>query len=222
MYFIFTKKIWLKKNFDYLKNKKIIIRNKLSIKEIYRLKPKFLFFIHWSKYIPPKIFKNFLCIQFHTSDLPFGRGGSPVQNLILMGKKKTKITAFKVESEVDSGPYCMKRKINLNGNAENIFRNIEKISINMINSMVNMSSIKFKKQRGKITYFKRRRKNESEFNKNKKKLNSLIKINDFIRALDAEGYPKANLTFKNFKILLSNSKIYKNKLIGKFEIEKKK
>ena len=39
--------------------------------------------------------------------------------------------------------------------------------------------------------------------------------------LDADGYPKAFISFKGFKILLKQTKIYKNTLNGKFEIIKK-
>ena len=37
--------------------------------------PDYIFFPHWSFYIPEGIFQNWECIVFHMTDLPFGRGG---------------------------------------------------------------------------------------------------------------------------------------------------
>ena len=79
---IITKKFWDKKNYKNL-NKKFEIKNKLEKKFIQKNNPKYIFFIHWSKLIPENIYKNYNCIQFHSSNLPRGRGGSPIQNQIL-------------------------------------------------------------------------------------------------------------------------------------------
>ena len=91
MFLIITKKKWNLKNFQKI-NKKLTILLDLDQKQIIRINPKIIFFIHWSKIIPKKIYNNYLCIQFHSSDLPKYRGGSPIQHQILDGLKKTKIT----------------------------------------------------------------------------------------------------------------------------------
>ena len=59
-----------------------------------------------------------MCIQFHSSDLPKFKGGSPIQNQILKEIKKTKLTAFKINNIIDGGDICMKSNILLNGKAE--------------------------------------------------------------------------------------------------------
>ncbi len=41
---------------------------------------------------------------------------------------------------------------------------------------------------------------------------------DFIRMLDAEGYPKSYLEFENIKIEFSEVHMKSNKLVGKFEV----
>ena len=43
------------------------------------------------------------------TDLPFGRGGSPLQNLIVRGYKSTKLTAIKVQSGIDTGDIYLKK-----------------------------------------------------------------------------------------------------------------
>ena len=101
-YIIITKKIWDNNNFKNLK-KNITLLNNLKIDKIKKINPKIIFFIHWSKHIPKNIYENFTCIQFHSSNLPKGRGGSPIQNQIIQKIKKTKISAFKVSNILDSG-----------------------------------------------------------------------------------------------------------------------
>lgn len=43
-----------------------------------RTTPKYIFFIHWSWIVPSVILEKFECVCFHMTDLPFGRGGSPL------------------------------------------------------------------------------------------------------------------------------------------------
>ena len=46
-------------------------------------KPEKVFIPHWSYIIPESIWTVYPCIVFHMTDLPYGRGGSPLQNLIM-------------------------------------------------------------------------------------------------------------------------------------------
>ena len=61
--------------------------------------------------IPKKIYSNYDCIVFHMTDLPYGRGGSPLQNLIVRGHKETKISALNVQSGLDTGDIYLKKKL---------------------------------------------------------------------------------------------------------------
>ena len=54
------------------------------------------------------------------TDLPYGRGGSPLQNLILKGKKTTKITAFKMIDKIDAGPIYLKKIVTRRKSRRNI------------------------------------------------------------------------------------------------------
>ena len=122
-YLIITKKIWNKESVKYRKLKSKIL-NKLEFNLIEKLKPDRIYLIHWSKIIDERIFKRYDCIQFHCSNLPKFKGGSPVQNQIINGINKTKLTGFKVVKKIDSGDICFTRNINLNGNAEEIYKRI--------------------------------------------------------------------------------------------------
>ena len=91
-------------------------------------KPDFLFFLHWNWKVSSEIIKKHECVCFHITDLPFGRGGSPLQNLILNGNKETMISAFKMVEELDAGPIYTKKPLLLNGRAEDIYRNANNLS----------------------------------------------------------------------------------------------
>jgi len=52
--------------------------------------------------------------------MPYGRGGSPLQNLIVRGYRHTKLTALRMVEEFDAGPVYLKEDLCLEGNAEEI------------------------------------------------------------------------------------------------------
>lgn len=155
---------------------------------------KKVFIPHWSYLIPSSIFDNFECILFHMTDLPYGRGGSPLQNLILRGHKKTKISAIRVESGIDTGDIYLKKKLSLEGSAQDIFERANNIIFKMILEIIK-SNPSPTKQIGQPYNFKRRTPEMS----NIKELKKLDEIYDYIRMLDAEGYPKAFFETKFFK-----------------------
>lgn len=209
-----------KKRYKKLRIKSFYFDYKINKKKIKKLNPTIIFFIFWSKKIEKNLFKNYTCIQFHTSDLPKFRGGSPVQNQIIKGIKKTKITAFKMNSKIDSGDICMKSNVNLNGNGEDIYKRIEIIALKMAIKIAKMKKINFIKQLGKVSYFKRRKPEDSNLELIKN--SNLPKIYDFIRMLDADGYPKAFLKIGDKKIALNNAIMSKKSISGYFKIEKLK
>ena len=215
---IITKKVWSAYNFKKLKKKFFKVSNNLNYTKIKKFNPKIIFFIHWSKMIEKKIYNNFECIQFHSSDLPIGRGGSPIQNQILMGIKNTKITAFKVTKKLDGGPIVLKKPIKLRGTAQEIYIDMEKISLKMISEISKMKKLIYKKQKGKVLIFKRRLENQSEIKTNK--ISSTKKLYDFIRMLDAKNYPKAFIKLNRFIGRLSNAKYKNQKLLATIEFIK--
>lgn len=84
----------------------------------------YIFIPFWSWYIPPEIYENWECVIFHMTDLlhSFGRGGSPLQNLIIRGYEKTKISAIRCVEELDAGPVYMQRILDIStGTADEIY-----------------------------------------------------------------------------------------------------
>jgi len=78
-----------------------------------KINPKYIFVPHWSHIIPKEIWGNYETIVFHETDLPFGRGSRPIQNLIMQGYTKTKISALKVNEGLDSGPIYLKKDLDI-------------------------------------------------------------------------------------------------------------
>ncbi len=54
-------------------------------------------------------------IVVHESDLPIGRGWSPLTHQILEGKNQITVTLFEASETVDNGPYYLKKKYLLRG-----------------------------------------------------------------------------------------------------------
>ena len=127
-YVLLTSKYWHDELFkllnSYEKNSYwFLIKSKSSFttENLKKIKPKLIFIPHWSDLIPEEIFSNYECILFHMTDLPYGRGGSPLQNLIKNGHSTTKITAIKVTEGIDQGPIYLKKDLDLSGTAKEIF-----------------------------------------------------------------------------------------------------
>ena len=175
-----------------------------------KIRPAFIFIPHWSYLIPEEIFLNFKCIVFHMTDLPFGRGGSPLQNLIKAKFKKTKISAIKVEKGIDAGDIYLKKELSLEGTAREIFEKSSIIIKNMIFEILT-KNIKPIPQIGEGTNFKRLKPEDGILNE----LNDLEIVFDYIRMLDCDGYPPAYVETENLKFEFSNAEQNKkSKLIS--------
>jgi methionyl-tRNA formyltransferase len=170
-----------------------------NLKEI---APDKIFIPHWSYIIPGEIYKNYECVVFHMTDLPFGRGGSPLQNLITRGYIDTKISALKVADGLDTGEIYLKKDLSLLGTAEEIFIRTSLIISEMIKEIVDLD-LKPVPQEGTVTEFKRRKKEDSDISK----LNEITEIYDYIRMLDAEGFPKAYLDMGDFRLEFSRASL---------------
>jgi methionyl-tRNA formyltransferase len=203
-YLICCSKKWFVKNSSKKFKKKfkfIFYKKKLNYLAIKKINPKIIFFCHWSYIVPKNIFNNFLCINFHTAPLPFGRGGSPIQNLIKRGIKKTPVCAIKMVDEIDAGPIYLKKNIQLTGSLNTILSSISlKIEVMILELIRKLP--KPIKQKGTIKIFKRLEPKMSEIKKNDK----FSKIYDKVRMLDSTEYPRAFIKFNNFIIKFSNIK----------------
>lgn len=192
-----------------------IINNKeqLTYKVLEKLKPDYVFFPHWSWLISKNILTNFNCILFHMTDLPFGRGGSPLQNLIVCGIENTKISAIKVNEDIDTGDVYLKEDLNLNGTAEEIYIRASKIIFERMIPHIITEQLLAKPQIGNIVVFNRRKPEDGEIMPSME----LKEIYDYIRMLDAEDYPRAFIKFGKYKLNFSRASLKSGKLIADVE-----
>ena len=188
----------------------------LSDENLRLLCPDWIFFPHWGSKISRSIFEKYKCIIFHMTDLPYGRGGSPLQNLIVRGHKMTKLSAIQCVEEMDAGDIYLQRDLSLLGTAEEIYSRASVLMQEMIFEIVQKNIVPFEQQ-GEVVSFKRRKKAES----NVMDLSNVEQVFDYIRMLDAEGYPKAfieteNLTFEfSSADLKSNDELHAKVIITK-------
>lgn len=199
----------------------ILIKNKVDL-DAFDLKdyhPKYIFFIHWSWHISQEIFSNFECILFHMTDLPYGRGGSPLQNLILNNHKSTKISAIKVVEQVDAGPVYLKSKLNLKGSAEKVYVRATKLILKDMIPKIIDSMITPVEQTGLVTSFTRRLPIQSDFEEILYDSDQLEALYDFIRMLDAQGYPRAFIDKGKFHIEIFDANYNENNIKAKVIIK---
>ena len=157
------------------------------------------------------------CVCFHETDLPYGRGGSPLQNLIAYGHKNTFISALQMSSELDAGPIYLKRSLSLEGLAEEIFIRIANIVAEMIKEII-IKNPQPKAQVGESTFFKRRKPEQSKIVP--KIDGTIIDIFDHIRMLDADGYPKAFIESGGFRYEISRPALKTNEILADVRITK--
>ncbi|SIO49119.1 formyltransferase family protein [Chitinophaga niabensis] len=180
------------------------------------MRPDYIFFLHWSDIIPAPVYTQFNCIVFHMTDLPYGRGGSPLQNLIVRGHDKTMLSAIKVEKGLDTGAVYLKKELSLLGTAEEIFIRASALMKEMIIKIVN-DTLQPAAQTGEPVIFKRRKPEES----NMATLTQLQEMFDHIRMLDAEGYPHAFIENEQFRFEFSRASLKKDSIIADVRIIKK-
>jgi len=185
----------------------------LSFDLVKKISPRYIFFLHWSWKVPDEIVDRFECVCFHMTDVPFGRGGSPLQNLIVRGVRETKLTALRMSRKFDAGPVYMKEPLSLEGGAEEIYLRAARLSANMIQRMIQLEPRPVP-QRGKVVKFKRRKPEDSEIGAP----TSLEELYDFIRMLDAEEYPRAFLLHSGFRFEFSRPALYEGRIVADVRI----
>jgi len=158
-----------------------------------------IFFVQWSSRLPTDILRDYECVGFHMTDLPYGRGGNPLQNLILHGKNETCITAFRVTEELDAGPvYLKSESFSILGQAEMVYRDVaQRCFIMAVKILVERSEPK--PQDGEVVTFSR------VASRNPFDYASLEEAKRVIDMWDASGYEPASITIGRFKIEFSDS-----------------
>ena len=160
-----------------------------------RIRPRYVFFPHWSWKVGPEILERAECVCFHAADVPYGRGGSPIQNLIMRGHTETKLTALRMVQALDAGPVYLKRALSLAGRGQDIFERMGELVWQMIAEIVHTEPVP-EPQQGESLVFPRRKPEQSCL----PETGRLDQLFNHIRMLDAETYPVAFLDHGCFRL----------------------
>lgn len=196
---------------------RVFNKKEISFEHLSPLDPKWIFFPHWSWVIPQEVFRNFKCVIFHMTDLPYGRGGSPLQNLIIRGHHETQLSALQCVDEVDAGPIYAKRSLSLEGKAEDIFQRASVLIRDLAIWIIKNEPTPID-QTGDVVQFRRRRPEDGN-------LANLVTLNqayDYIRMLDADGYPHAFIESQNLHFEFRDAELNDEWVDAKVRIRIKK
>jgi methionyl-tRNA formyltransferase len=148
------------------------------------------------------VYDVFECIVFHMTDLPFGRGGSPLQNLIVRGIEITQLTALRCVERLDAGPVYLKRPLSTLGSAEEVLLRAAALIEEMIVEIADRAPQPLP-QTGETVVFERRTPAQGDLSGAK----SLTQVHDLIRMLDADGYPPAFIDIGSLRLEFSHASL---------------
>ena len=180
-------------------------QNGLVLDALRALQPRYVFFPHWSWKVPKAILEEFECVCFHMTDVPYGRGGSPLQNLILRGHSETRVSALRMVEEMDAGPVYLKRSMALSGRAEAIYERLADLVFDMIAEIVGCETVP-KPQEGPVVAFTRRKPSDSRLPSE----GEVVTLYDHIRMLDAPTYPPAFIEWGDFRFEFGDAELAKD------------
>lgn len=169
-----------------------------------------VFILSYYKIVPdPLLKKHRLNLVVHASDLPRGRGWSPLIWQILEGKNRIPLTLFEATAKMDDGDIYIKDYILLEGH-ELIGKIREKLASKIIELCLRFLDIdrnlKPVKQKGKISYYPKRSMQDSRLDINK----GIREQFNLLRTVDNEVFP-AFFCYKGHKYII---KIFREKSHG--------
>lgn len=221
-YIVASSKSWHKSKFDALRCREAgrwiwvsspeeLLR---SVSEESKL--RYIFFLHWNWRVPAELWSRFECVCFHMTDVPYGRGGSPLQNLIVAGHKSTKLSALRMVEEMDAGPVYAKRELSLDGRAEEVYIRAGEISFEIISWMVSNEPNAEPQPKLEGANFKRRTPMQSVL-----PISGMLQlVYDHIRMLDAPTYPLAFVEYGDFRLEFSNAELVGDEIVARVVIRK--
>lgn len=133
------------------------------------------------------LYKNTLLV--HASNLPEGRGWSPVIWQVLEGRKEVLVTMLEAEDKVDTGKIWLQKSINFNGNE--LYYEINELHHNatlelMDELLQHYNDIKPRPQAMEgATYYPKRTPADSQLDPNK----TIKEQFDILRVADPDRYP---------------------------------
>tara|TARA_B110000977_G_C11080774_1_gene492854 strand:+ start:2434 stop:3093 length:660 start_codon:yes stop_codon:yes gene_type:complete len=213
---LISKKSWATKQINLIKKilskfdkNIVIISDHKNLRNNYDINIIFSYFKIIEKKYLNKSKKN---IVIHASNLPYGRGMSPLTWQILKGKTTVIFTLIEANEKMDEGKIYYKKKIKIPKDV--LFNEIKKIQLESSLGLIFKFLGKYKKtgrfpvsflQKGSPYYFKLRTKIHSKLNINK----SIRSQFNHIRVCDPENYPSYFIINKKKFVINVHKEIFK-------------
>jgi len=189
-------RVWALNIYDYLAKETddiyLIFRSKSQYNEeiLRAFKPDLVLFYGWSWTVNETLLNDFICLMLHPSALPKYRGGSPIQNQIIAGEKKSKVSIFTMNNQIDAGDLVGQEDISLEGSLDSIFKQIEIAGIQLTLQIISNGLNPKPQNHSEATYFKRLTNENSEITLEELTGKSADFLLNKIRML-ADPYPNA-------------------------------
>ena len=159
-----------------------------------------IFFLGWSWIIPDTLTQNFQCICLHPSPLPKYRGGSPIQHQIINNEVESAVTFFIMNEKIDSGNILFQKTFSLEGELSEVFNRITHHGIHGLLKIASGETSETVQDESKSTFYKRRKRKESEIKHDDFSTKTAQEIYNKIRALQ-DPYPNAFIVCSDGKKL---------------------
>lgn len=147
------------------------------------------FILSCEKIIPEDYLKlNIQNLVIHESNLPQGKGWSPLTWQVLEGENEIPITLFEAADKVDSGKIYLQDRIKLDGTELNVELKrkqglkTKELILDFVNQYPDIDG---RPQVGEETYYPKRRPEDSELDPNK----TIREQFNLLRVVDNERYP---------------------------------
>jgi methionyl-tRNA formyltransferase len=165
---------------------------------------EFLILISVTEVFPPALIARYdHALVVHGSDLPNGRGWSPIVWQLISGQQDFTLSLIEATNPVDSGRIWNKINFQILQNAlfDEIQNAIAENTINLISDLIdNHDSVSPQEQFGEITNYRRRTPADSELDPSK----SIEENFDLMRVSDPVRYPAFfELRGKRFRVQIS-------------------
>lgn len=160
-----------------------------------------IYFVHWSDRVPDDVLDDYVCIGFHMTNLPYGAGGMPLQNLLIRGIYKTVLTAFRMTSNFDAGNVLMREEFEIKKEhyALQIYQDVSNLALRMVSEVERAQDFAGIPQdvAPEIEQFRRLVDAEIPIDA------TLDQAYDYIRAFDAPGYEEPFIDYGGIRIKFS-------------------
>jgi methionyl-tRNA formyltransferase len=164
-------------------------------------KPDLVLFYGWSWIIPGDLLERHTCLMLHPSPLPQYRGGSPIQNQIILGESTSKVSLFVMTDELDAGDLVGQQDLSLAGTLAEIFNRMENAGVELTRHLINHGLQRAPQDHSKATFFKRRTQADSEITAEELATKPAEYLYNKIRML-AAPYPNAYILTSDGKKLM--------------------